>query len=220
MRVRARALLVAAALAAGIAACTVDGTFPATSACPSEPRAPGTVPDLEALLPTALVTLGSNEPPRPPTIVDSGWTCLVANLRSYASHGVTRLEYAGATWDEGNGEGTATAVFRAAPPDPPLEAAWVEEFYETTARGDRRVSNVQTVRESMAGAGAVWRLDALNDLSLQTIVVWPSAPNVRVVIVATTVEPGASRDEHDLRVDAAVDTVVDAALESAEPAGT
>ena len=213
MSARVTALLAAVVLVvAAVSACTVDGRFPATSACPSEPRAPGTLPDLEARLPSKLVELGSNDPARPPTTVDSGWQCLESSLRSYATHGVTRLEFAGATWDEGDGDGTVAAVFRTAEPDPPLEAAWVEEFYELTARADRRVSNVEIQRLNLAGAGAVWRFDAINDLSLQTIVVWPDGSDVRVVIVASTVAPGASREGHDRRVESAVDAVVDASL--------
>ena len=199
-------------MAFGILGCTVGGAFPATSDCPSEPRAAGTMPDLEAQLPKELIALGSNDPPRAPTTVDSGWSCLDKSLGTYAAHGVERLEFAGATWDEGRGNATVTAIVRTPTSDPPLEAAWVEEFYETSARATQRVSNIETVRSNMAGAGAVWRMDALNDLSLQTIVVWPADAGVHVVIVASTVEPGASRDAHDLRVEAAVDSVVDASV--------
>ena len=56
----------------------------------------------------------------------------------------------------------------------------------------------------MPGAGLVFRLETLNNLSLQTVVVWPDGPDVWVVIVATTVDPSASRAAHDQRVEAAV----------------
>jgi hypothetical protein len=57
----------------------------------------------------------------------------------------------------------------------------------------------------MTGAGEVYRLETLNDLSLQTVVIWPTAPYVHVVIVATQVAPGASREDHDQRVAIAVE---------------
>jgi hypothetical protein len=56
----------------------------------------------------------------------------------------------------------------------------------------------------MPGAGTVFRLETLNNLSLQTVVVWPDGADVWVVIVATTVDPNASRAAHDQRVEAAV----------------
>jgi hypothetical protein len=194
-------------LAAGsmLGACAnVDGTFPATSACPEEPRAAGTLPELEALVPTHLDGQAAD-------MIDSGWNCLAQTLGTYASRGVARLEFAGATWDEGDGEGAVAAVFRSGAAGPPLEAPWVEEFYEQGARGSRRVANVETRRVEMGGAGDVWRLDALNDLSLQTIVVWPHGGHVHVVLVASTVEPGASRSAHDARVDVLVATAAQVA---------
>ena len=57
----------------------------------------------------------------------------------------------------------------------------------------------------MLGAGQVFRIDALNDLSLQTVVVWQGGAQFHVVIVATTVDPSASRAVHDERVAIAVD---------------
>jgi hypothetical protein len=193
-------------LAAVLASCTGGETFPATSSCPSEPRAAGTLPELESRLPTQLVVQGPDGEPvdRAPDTVDSGWTCLEESLATYADHGVTRLEFAGATWDQGDGNGTVAAVLASSASDPPLQAAWVEEFYETTARAGRRVENVETRRMPFAGVGDTWRLDALNDLSFQTIVVWPDDPVVRVVIVASTVGPGASRAAHDEAVRLAV----------------
>ena len=188
----------ALALGVGLAAC-MGGAFPATSACPAEPREAGVLPDLEALLPSELSG-------RARDTLDSGWNCLSQTLGTYASHGVTRLEYAGATWDDGDGDGAVTAVFETAATDPGLQAAWVEEFYETGARASRTIENVEISRPELAGPGAVWRLDALNNLSLQTIVAWPHGDHVHVVLVASTVDPGASRDAHDARVDAAVAT--------------
>jgi len=188
-------LAISLALGLGLAACGSE--FPATSACPEEPRAAGTLPDLERLLPLDLSG-------QAPTTTDSGWNCLPTTLGSYAAHGVTRLEFGGATWDAGNGDGAVAAVFQAAPTDPQLQTAWVEEFYELSARASRGVENVETSRPQMDGPGDVWRLDALSNLSLQTIVVWPHGAHVHVVLVASTVEPGASRDAHEERVDQTV----------------
>jgi hypothetical protein len=204
---RRRSVAAAVALAAALLGCTVDTTFPATSTCPSEPRAAGTLPELEALVPTQLVVQAADgsDVDRPPDTVDSGWSCLDASLGTFASHGVTRLQFAGATWNEGDGEATVSAVFSTPASDPRLEPGWVEEFYESTAHAGRLVSNVETGRPSFAGTGPAWRLDAINDLSLQTVVVWPDAEIVRVVILATNVDPGASRVAHDEQVRLAVE---------------
>lgn len=208
------ALTLALALASGLglAACG-GGTFPATSTCPEEPRAAGVLPELEALVPAELAG-------RARDTLDSGWNCLSATLGTYASHGVTRLEFAGATWDDGNGDGAVTAVFETAATDPQLQAAWVEELYEAGARASRSVENVETARVRMAGPGDVWRLEALNNLSLQTIVVWPHGDHVHVVLVASTVDPGASRDAHDARVDAAVNAAAAVPDDQAVPLAT
>lgn len=196
------------ALGLGLAACASE--FPATSACPEEPRAAGTLPDLELVVPSQLAGQAA-------TTVDSGWNCLSATLGSYAAHGVTRLEFAGATWDAGNGDGAVAAVFRTAPTDPQLQVSWVEEFYEQGARASRGVENVETSRPRLDGPGDVWRLDALNNLSLQTIIVWPHGDHVHVVLVASTVEPGASRDAHEARV---IETVLGAASVEADGPAT
>ena len=46
------------------------------------------------------------------------------------------------------------------------------------------------------------------------------ADHVHVVLVASTVEPGASRDEHDTRVDAAVDAAAGVPGDEAVPSAT
>ena len=172
MRRGALAFVLCLAIGAGVGACAGE-PFPATSACPEEPREAGRLPDLEALLPTELSA-------QPATTIDSGWNCLSTTLGTYATHGVMRLEFAGATWDAGNGDGAVAAVFRTAATDPRLETPWVEEFYEQGARASRGVENVETSRPQLDGAGDAWRLDALNNLSLQTIIVWPHADHVHV----------------------------------------
>ncbi|HEX5451709.1 MAG TPA: hypothetical protein VFW86_04905, partial [Candidatus Limnocylindrales bacterium] len=64
--------------------------------------------------------------------------------------------------------------------------------------------NIETSHPTYPGAGTVYRLDTLNDLSFQTVVAWQDVDLVRVVIVATEVDPSASRTVHDARVAEAV----------------
>lgn len=196
---RRRLALAAITLALAATACgTFDPSFPATSACPNEAQAAGTFPDLKSLLPRGMIE-------RSPDELDSGWHCTAETLGSYAAHGVRELRFAGATWDLGDADATVSAVFTTSPGEPPLQPAWVEEFYQLGALSGRRIENVETSRPLLGDAGPVWRMDALNDLSLQTIIVWPAGQVVRVVIVATEVAPGASREDHDQRVAIAVD---------------
>ena len=192
-------VLAVIALALAAAGCgTLGPSSPATSTCPNEAQAAGTFPDLEALLPRGMIE-------RSPDELDSGWHCTAETLGTYAAHGVRELRFAGATWDLGDADATVAAVFTTSPGEAPLQAAWVEEFYQLGALSGRRIENVETSRPSIGDAGPVWRLDALVDLSLQTIVVWPAGQVVRVVIVATEVGPGASREDHEQRVVIAVD---------------
>ena len=80
-----------------------------------------------------------------------------------------------------------------------LPVAWVEEFYLAGARASTKTENIQVARPTLDGI-EVDRIETLNDLSLQTLLVWSAGGPVRVVIVATQVEPGASRAAHDSRV--------------------
>jgi hypothetical protein len=184
-----------------VAACgeSASPSVPTGGACATDiPRAPRTFPDLEALLPLGMIEAS-------PTTLDSGANCTRASLASYIGHGVGELRFAGATWDYGGGEATVVAIFTTPAGQPALEAAWVEEFYTAGAVAGRTIDDVKTTRPVMRGAGQVFRLEVINNLSLQTVVVWPAGPYVRVVIVATNVEPGAARADHDLRVETAVE---------------
>jgi hypothetical protein len=201
-RARGRRLAIALLACLGLSIVGCGGptpTIPIAHVCGSaNERAPGTLPELEALLPRGMVE-------RSPDLVDSGWSCEAETLATYAAHGVSQLLFAGATWNQGQSDGTVVAILVTRDPDPPLEAGWVEEFYETGARRSTKTENIEVTRPNMAGAGTVYRLETLNDLSLQTVVIWADAPYVHVVIVATEVAPGASRDTHNQRVDIAVD---------------
>ena len=192
---RGIALVVVVALAAAGRRAEEAGNA-GSSACPADVRAPRVFPDLEALLPLGMIE-------RSPDSVDSGANCTLTSLGSYSSHGITELRFAGATWDYGGGDATVVAIL--ASPGPALEAGWVEEFYTIGAVNGRHIDEVTTTRPAMAGAGNVFRLEVINDLSLQTVVIWPAGQYVRVVIVATNVAPNASRDEHNRRVETAVE---------------
>jgi hypothetical protein len=128
-------------------------------------------------------------------------------------HGVRELRFAGATWDEGAGNGVSIAVLSL--PDGDLPIGWVEDFYQLGAENAKHTGNIETSRPTYPGAGTVFRLDTLNDLSFQTVVVWADGPIARVVIVATQVGPSASKSVHDARVSEAVGAAVIA--EQSEP---
>ena len=168
-----------------------------TGPCLVDGRAPGSYPELERLIPSSF---GG----KAPTTLDSGRNCSDKALGSLAAHGVHELRFAGATWDSGGGAGTSIALL--ALPDARLPIAWVEEFYETGARTASKTDNVTTSRPAFAGVGPTFRVDALNDLSFQSIVVWPDGPRVRVVIVASPVSPSASMAAHDAQLEAAMAT--------------
>jgi hypothetical protein len=184
-------LLAAGALLSGCG--PVQASFSATGPCLADGRAPGAYPAYEDLLPREIEG-------RAPTSVDSGRNCTTRALGTYAAHGVGEVRFAGATWDEGGGDATVIAVLATAQGQPELRPAWVEEFYETGARSSTKTENIEVSRPVMGDAGQVYRLETLNDLSLQTVLVWSLGGPVRVVIVATQVEPGAARDAHDSRV--------------------
>ena len=192
-------VLVAAACGGPASTSSPNASAAGAADCTADHRAAGALPELEALLPLGMIE-------RSPDSVDSGLNCTSAALGSYVGHGVRELRFAGATWDQGNGDATVAAILATRPVgQPALETAWVEEFYTAGAVAGRHTGDVKTSRPAMRGAGQVFRLEAINNLSLQTVVVWPAAPYTRVVIVATTVEPGASRAEHDQRVEIAVE---------------
>jgi hypothetical protein len=206
------AALAGAVLPLVLAACGGFGpTFTATGPCTADGRASGAYPDLEAKVPRAISG-------RPATTVDSGRNCSTDALGTLADHGVTEIRFAGATWDEGGGNGVSIAIL--AVPEGELQAAWAEEFYQAGAEAAKHTEHLETSRPTYPGAGTVFRLDTLNDLSFQTVVVWPDGPMVRVVIVATQVSPSASRSVHDVRVAEAIGAATLMDQPSAGPGGT
>jgi hypothetical protein len=193
-----------AVLALAIALCVVacqpsaGASFQPDGACTVDGRASGTYPSLEQLLPGGLGEEG-------PTSVDSGRSCSDQRLSTLKSHGVTDLRYAGATWTPEGGSSTVIAVFTTPPGSPPLQAAWMAEFYEAGARASTKTENIEISHPTFESAGLVSQLNTLNDLSFQSVVVWPGDGFVHVVIVATRLEPGGeTRADHDAAVRLAV----------------
>ena len=198
MRSSPRFIGLAIALVAVLAGCgsaSASVSFSTAGACLSDGRAPGAYPELEALVPATLAG-------KPPTTLDSGRNCSDKALGSLTTHGVHELRFGGGTWDAGGGAGTSIATLGLADDDLPV--AWIEEFYELGARTASKTDNVSTSRPTLASVGPAFRVDALNDLSFQSIVVWPVGSRVRVVIVASPVSPSASMADHDAQVEAAV----------------
>lgn len=182
------------------AACqpSAGASFQPEGACAIDGRGPGIYPSLEQLLPGGLGEEG-------PTSVDSGRSCSDQRLSTLKAHGVIDLRYAGATWTPEGGSSTVIAVFTTPAGSPPLQPAWMAEFYETGARASTKTENIEIGHPTYDQAGAVYQLNTLNDLSFQSVVVWPGDGVVHVVIVATQLEPGGeTRADHDVAVRNAV----------------
>lgn len=192
-----------ALLGALLAGCAGDSTgpFDPSSTCGADGRVAGAYPDLEARLPGSFQGAAAGS-------VDSGRHCSEAALGSLIAHHASNVQYAGAVWDLGGGTAVSSALFRL--PGTDLPADWISEFYDIGARTAKRTENIETSSPTVRGAGPVFRLDTLNDLSLQTVLVWQDGPFVRVVLVGTTISPGATRAAHDELVDAAASATVEA----------
>lgn len=198
---RPRHVLVAALLALLVAACSgaPAASFEPNAPCGVDGRAAGAYPDLEARLPTSFEGAV-------PATIDSGRHCSESALGSLIAHKVSNVQYAGAVWDLGGGTGISSAIFRL--PSADLPADWIAEFYDIGARTAKRTENIETSSPSIAGVGQIFRLDTLNDLSLQTVLVWQDGPFVRVVLIGTPVSPSATRTAHDDLVDRAAAATV------------
>ncbi len=206
--------LVAVVLAILCQACGgSSGTFDPNGPCVDDRRAAGAYPGLESALPAALAG-------KAPTTVDSGRSCSAAALSTYASHGVSELRFAGATWDAGSGDGTVIAMLATPVGQPELQQAWVEEFYLEGARASTKTENITKSQPDIDGE-AGFQIETLNDLSLQTVVIWSRGTDlVSVVIVATRVDPNASRAAHDAEVASAIAAAVAALPAGGQPRST
>jgi hypothetical protein len=197
---RALPALVVAAITLAVAGCGLAGpSFSTSGPCVADGRAAGAYPELEAAVPRVING-------RPATTVDSGRNCSDGALGTFTSRGVHEVQFAGATWDEGGGSGVTIAVL--ALPDKPMPVEWTEEFYQAGAIAGKHTDNIDSTRPTYPGVGTVYRLDTLNDLSYQTVVIWADGPLARVVIVATQVNPSASKAVHEARVAEAVGAAV------------
>jgi hypothetical protein len=172
-------------------------SFDPTGPCTTDGSAPGAYPELEATVPTSYRGTRPNE-------LDSGRSCTPSGLGTLASHGVDELRFAGGTWQTGSDSGVSLAVFTD-PNGPPLEAAWVAEFYATGARGGRNVQSVDEsdypVRDGVRGR----RVDVLNGESYQTIIVWPRDGRIAVALVADFIREIQTKEAHDVVVRGAVE---------------
>lgn len=172
------AVLLAALLGAVFAACG-GASFPIVSfdpatACTTDGRMAGAYPDLESRLPTSFQD-------RAPVNVDSGRSCSTDALGSLAVRGIDELRFAGATWDLDGGAAVTIAVFEAAG----LTPVQMIEFYEASARANRKTEKLVTADATVGGL-AGRRLDVLqSDGTGQTIVAWPTnEPDLVNVLLA------------------------------------
>ena len=194
-------VLVAVLLAVLVTACSGSpaASFDPNAPCGVDGRVAGAYPDLEARLPTSFEGAG-------PATVDSGRHCSEAALGSLIAHKVSNVQFAGAVWDLGGGAGISSAIFRL--PGADLPADWISEFYDIGARTAKRTENIEASSPIIPGPGQIFRLDTLNDLSFQTVLVWQDGPVVRVVLIGTPVSPSATRTAHDDLVDRAAAATV------------
>ncbi len=202
--------LVALGFALVVGACggSSPPSFDPDAPCGVDGRAPGAYPELEARLPATLDDA-------PPTGLDSGRHCSEGALGSLIAHDTAGIRFAGATWDRGGGDAITSAIFGLVDRD--LPASWIAEFYEIGARTAKRTEQIETSRPVFEGVGETFRLDTLNGLSLQSVVVWQDGPLVRAVLAATAVAPDASRTAHDTLVELAVASAASVGSSAAAP---
>jgi hypothetical protein len=184
--------LVAALVFVAVAVAGCGNSFDPTGPCTADGTAPGAYPDLEAVVPKVFAGTA-------PRQVDSGRTCSTDALGTLTSHGVKEMRFAGATWGTGTDSGLTLAVFVDAD-GPPLDAAWLAEFYEAGARTGKNVQSVDPTDLTIHEAGgdvAGRRIDVLNGESYQTVVIWPRDGRVAVVLVADFIREIQTRDAHD-----------------------
>lgn len=181
-------LVLVAAVALVLSACAggAAASFDVAAGCPSEGRAAGAYPDLEARIPKSYEGRGPNQ-------LDSGRHCSPASLGSLGLAGFDEVRFAGGTWDLGGYRAAALVVFEA----PGLTADEVAEFYETSARAANRTRVTGRSTPDVAGR-AGHRLDSTTGDRTQTVVTWPSADEGIVNVVLTN-------DLPDPKIQAAID---------------
>jgi hypothetical protein len=175
---RLLALIVLVGLVFGACSASPAATFNPSGPCVVDGRLPGAYPDLELRIPKSLDGRGADQ-------LDSGRNCSAANLGTLAGHGVSQVTFAGGVWTDSSTQGITLAVFTA----PGLQAAWLGEWFEASARAAKDTQDFVPTRLQIAGRDA-YRLDLLNGDVHQSVIVWlsPSADVVQVVIASGVTE--------------------------------
>ena len=190
---RRRAAFVLGIVALVASACG-GARFDPRGPCTADGRAPGAYPELERRIPDRFDDSA-------PAVLDSGRSCTATALGTLAGHRVGELHFAGGQWRLGDRSGVTMAVLSS---PTGLDAGWVGEFYESSARVARHTENV-SAGETRIGDVDAFRIETLNDeTSFQTVVVWAGKDVVNVVIVASDVHEVGSRAAHDATVGRAV----------------
>lgn len=145
---------------------------PSLPAC--EVQRPGFDRSLEALIPGRLEG-------GPPARLDSGEHCTPSTLGTLASHGLTRVSFAGGLWDLAPQTGITLVVYRAAG----LDADWIAEFYEVGARTGIHLTNLVVTHPTIDSRPGT-RLDYRDSDEPGAILVWPAPQpgTVRVILAA------------------------------------
>ena len=193
---RAIGLVLVVVMLTGLAGCT-GANFDPSGPCSTDGRALGAYPELEANVPT---TFRGRAPDR----LDSGRNCTPRALATLVAHGVTALQFAGATWDLGSSSGVTVAVFEA----PELDAAWMAEFYEVGARAAKNTAAVEMRTVAIPDGRQGSRIDALNRESYQSVVVWSDGEHVRVALIASFIREVETKAAHDAVVDEALGAAI------------
>jgi hypothetical protein len=193
----ATGLLLVAAIAVAATAWACAPAFDPTGPCVADGSAPGAYPELEAAVPKTYHGA-------PPAELDSGRSCTKDGLGTLAAHDVDEIRFAGGTWSTGTDSGLSLAVFTD-PSGPPLEPAWVVEFYEAGARAGKNVTSVDTSDYVVGGITGAKRIDVLNGESYQTVVVWERDGRIAVAIVGDFIREIQTKDAHEAVVQAATD---------------
>ena len=194
----ARRVLVGLLLVATLViAAGCQAAFDPTGPCTADGRATGAYPELEAAVPTAYQ--GAK-----PSQLDSGRICTTTGLGTLAGHDVKEMRFAGGIWSTGTDSGLSLAVLTD-PDGPPLDAAWVVEFYDAAARVGKNVQSIETSAYPVSASIAGSRIDVLNGESYQSVIVWQRNGQIAVALVANFIREIQTKEAHDKIVRAAVD---------------
>ncbi len=170
--------------------------FDPSGPCSGDGTASGAYPELEAAVPKTFRGVGPGQ-------LDSGRFCTADALAKLAGHSVKELRFAGGTWSTGTDSGVSLAVF-VDPAEPPLQADWLADFYETGARSGKNVQKVDRSTYVSGELASGVRIDVLNGESFQTVVVWSQEGRVVVALIADFIREIKNREAHDAVVNEAV----------------